>query len=62
MAASSSCSRADRAIDDDAWATLYSTVGRPFDAPSTGTIAVKTINRSGDEVLKVHECRPAKQA
>jgi adenine-specific DNA-methyltransferase len=44
-------------IDEDAWSTLYSTVSRPFDAPSTGKIAVKVINHYGDEVLKVYECR-----
>ena len=41
-------------IDEDAWATLYSTVSRPFDPPSTGKIAVKVINHYGDEVLKVY--------
>jgi adenine-specific DNA-methyltransferase len=44
-------------IDEDAWASLYSTVSRPFDTPSTGKIAVKVINHYGDEVLKVYECR-----
>ena len=42
-------------IDEEAWASLYSTVSRPFDAPSTGKIAVKVINHYGDEVLKVYE-------
>ena len=42
-------------IDEDAWSTLYSTVSRPFDQPSTGKIAVKVINHYGDEVLKVYE-------
>jgi len=42
-------------IDEDAWASLYATVSRPFDAPSTGKIAVKVINHYGDEVLKVYE-------
>lgn len=45
--------RAD--IDEDAWATLYSTVSRPFPKPDTGKIAVKVINHYGDEVLKVYE-------
>jgi len=40
-------------IDEDAWATLYSDVSRPFPRPSTGRIAVKVINHFGDEVLKV---------
>lgn len=40
-------------IDEDAWATLYSEVSRPFPKPSTGRIAVKVINHFGDEVLKV---------
>jgi adenine-specific DNA-methyltransferase len=43
-------------IDEDAWSTLYSTVSRPFEVPSTGKIAVKVINHYGDEVLKVYEC------
>jgi adenine-specific DNA-methyltransferase len=43
-------------IDEAAWSTLYSTVSRPFVAPSTGKIAVKVINHYGDEVLKVYEC------
>ena len=42
-------------IDEAAWSTLYATVSRPFDAPSTGKIAVKVINHYGDEVLKVYE-------
>ena len=42
-------------IDEAAWATLYSTVSRPFDPPATGKIAVKVINHYGDEVLKVYE-------
>jgi len=46
-------------IDEDAWSTLYSTVSRPFDAPSTGKIAVKVINHYGDEVLKVYDVRAA---
>jgi len=45
--------RAD--IDEGAWATLYSTVSRPFAPPETGKIAVKVINHYGDEVLKVFE-------
>lgn len=40
-------------IDEDAWATLYSDVSRPFPRPKTGRIAVKVINHFGDEVLKV---------
>lgn len=40
-------------VDADAWATLYSTVSRPFERPSTGKIAVKAINDYGDEVMKV---------
>ena len=30
--------------DEDAWASLYSTVSRALEAPSTGKIAVKVIN------------------
>lgn len=42
-------------IDEDAWASLYSTKSRPFALPSTGRIAVKVINHYGDEVLQVYE-------
>ena len=41
-------------IDEDAWASLYRTRSRPFDPPSTGTIAVKIINHHGDEVLQTY--------
>ena len=40
-------------VDEAAWASLYSATSRPFDRPTTGKIAVKVINHSGDEVLKV---------
>ena len=42
-------------IDEAAWASLYSTVSRPFDKPETGKIAIKVINHYGDEVLKVYD-------
>jgi len=42
-------------INEDAWATLYSTKSRPFDHPKSGKIAIKVINHYGDEVLKVYE-------
>ena len=42
-------------VDEAAWASLYSTVSRPFDPPKTGRIAVKVINHYGDEVLKVYK-------
>jgi adenine-specific DNA-methyltransferase len=42
-------------IDEEAWATLYSTVSRPFARPSTGKIAVKVINHYGDEIVQVYE-------
>ncbi len=45
--------RAD--IDEEAWATLYQTVSRPFPKPSKGKIAVKVINDYGDEVVKVYD-------
>ncbi len=45
--------RAD--IDESAWATLYRTISIPFDAPTTGKIAIKVINDYGDEVMKVIE-------
>jgi adenine-specific DNA-methyltransferase len=41
-------------IDEEAWATLYSPVSRPFEKPETARIAVKVINHYGDEVLKVY--------
>jgi len=40
-------------IDEDAWASLYSTESRPFPRPETRRIAVKVINDYGDEVMKV---------
>lgn len=45
--------RAD--IDEGAWSSLCSTVSRPFDKPESGKIAIKVLNRYGDEVLKVFE-------
>jgi adenine-specific DNA-methyltransferase len=44
-------------INEEAWETLYQTTSRPFDAPSTGRIAVKVINDYGDEAMKVIEIR-----
>jgi adenine-specific DNA-methyltransferase len=41
-------------IDEQAWASLYSTKSRPFPTPKTGKIAVKVINHYGDEVMKVY--------
>jgi adenine-specific DNA-methyltransferase len=43
--------RAD--ISDEAWATVNSTVSRPFPRPKSGKIAIKVINHYGDEVMKV---------
>ncbi len=40
-------------IDEEAWASLYRTVSRPFATPATGRVAIKVINDYGDEVLKV---------
>jgi adenine-specific DNA-methyltransferase len=40
-------------IDEDAWATLYREVSRPFPRPENRRIAVKVINHFGDEVMKV---------
>jgi len=40
-------------IDEEAWASLYRDVSRPFDRPARGRIAVKVINHFGDEVMKV---------
>jgi adenine-specific DNA-methyltransferase len=42
-------------IDEEAWATLYRDVSRPFPKPSTGRFAVKVINHLGDEVMKVFQ-------
>jgi adenine-specific DNA-methyltransferase len=42
-------------IDEEAWASLYSTVSRPFPRPDTGKIAVKVINDYGDEVMQVFD-------
>ena len=48
-------------IDEAAWLTIYSTVSRAFEAPSTGKIAVKVINHYGDEVLKVYASNEAEE-
>jgi adenine-specific DNA-methyltransferase len=40
-------------IDEEAWATLYRDVSRPFERPAGGRVAVKVINHFGDEVMKV---------
>jgi len=42
-------------VDEAAWSSLYSTVSRQFDAPSTGKIAVRVVNHYGDEVMQVYE-------
>lgn len=44
-------------INEEAWSSLYSTVSRPFEKPTSGRIAVKAINHFGDEVLKVFSVR-----
>jgi adenine-specific DNA-methyltransferase len=43
--------RAD--ISEEAWATVNSTISRPFPRPTTRKVAVKVINHYGDEVMKV---------
>ena len=48
-------------IDEESWASLYSTKSRPFKPPSTGRIAVKVINHYGDEVLQVYDVGPVSQ-
>ncbi|QBK30137.1 site-specific DNA-methyltransferase [Roseitalea porphyridii] len=40
-------------IDEEAWATLHTTVSAPFPRPDGGLICVKVINHFGDEVQKV---------
>jgi adenine-specific DNA-methyltransferase len=47
--------RAD--ISDETWATINSTVSRPFSRPQSGKIAIKVINHYGDEVMKVFTLR-----
>lgn len=42
-------------IDEEGWASIYSTTSRPFAKPGSGRIAVKVIDYYGDEVLKVIE-------
>ena len=42
-------------VDEEAWASLSSTISRPFDVPKTGKIAVKVINYYGDEVMKIYD-------
>ncbi len=44
-------------IDEEAWASLYRDVSRPFPKPCTGRIAVKVINHFGDEVMRVFTVR-----
>ena len=52
--------RAD--IDEAAWASLNSTVSRPFPRPASSRIAVKVINHYGDEILKVYGVACARAA
>jgi len=40
-------------IDEQAWASLNTTVSRPFPKPKRGQICIKVINHFGDEVQKV---------
>ena len=40
-------------IDPEAWATLHGDTSRPFARPRSRRIAVKVINRLGDEAMKV---------
>ena len=40
-------------INADAWATIHSDTSCPFPKPTSGRIAVKVINRLGDDVMKV---------
>ena len=45
-------------VDEEAWASLYRTVSRPFGVPASGRIAVKVINHYGDEMMKVYRIPP----
>ncbi|MEQ8332511.1 site-specific DNA-methyltransferase [Nisaea sp.] len=40
-------------IDEEAWASLHTTLSHPFPRPESGQICVKVINHFGDEVQKV---------
>jgi adenine-specific DNA-methyltransferase len=40
-------------IDEEAWATLHTTLSHQFPKPESGQICVKVINHFGDEVQKV---------
>jgi adenine-specific DNA-methyltransferase len=44
-------------IYDEAWATVNSTVSRPFARPKSGKLAVKVINHYGDAVMHVRTTR-----
>jgi len=40
-------------VDEEAWASLHTTLSRPFPRPASGKICIKVINHFGDEVQKV---------
>jgi adenine-specific DNA-methyltransferase len=40
-------------IDEEAWASLHTTLSRSFAKPASGKICIKVINHFGDEVQKV---------
>lgn len=40
-------------INEEAWASLYCNISRPFPKPDSGRIAIKVINHLGDEVMKI---------
>jgi adenine-specific DNA-methyltransferase len=40
-------------IDTDAWESLYSAISLTFDRSQSGHIAIKVINRLGNEAMKV---------
>ena len=42
-------------INEEAWASFYSTVSRPFARPETVRVVVKVINHYRGEVLKVYD-------
>lgn len=47
------CFPANPLVAESLYLARYSDTSRPFEKPKSGRIAVKVINHSGDEVMKV---------